>query len=319
MVEAELPAGLGLDRVDAERAVGKRAEAVAAVGRRLRERHAHRRRLVADHVPLEEPRGLVGRPPAGLQPPADRAVGERVELRRDVGRAARDPVVGEPQVAASLVAVTDPRNEHARGPVFLGGPDEVGRVEEWDRPRFERHVLHARVVVERDRRFGEGERPIGVRHFAGREDTVADPVSRLPDLLDGVGHDVERRRQVRRRVLENPGLRVEVEGATAPGEPRRPLVDDDVPGQDRRLRREVVARGVGRDLDVLVLDDDVFAALPELVLLELRGLLRVEADLAALLRRLEPDLKVCPLLEAGLEGVALEGVLRERPRSRKGD
>ncbi len=320
VIEAQLPARLGLDRVDAERAVGKRAEAVAAVGRRLRKRHADRGRLVADHVALEEAGRLVRRAPARLDSPADRAVGERVELRRDVRRPARDPVVGEPEVAAPLVAVADAGHEHARRPVLLGGPDEVGRVEDRDRPGLERDVLHAGVVVERDRRLRQRERPLRVRHVAGREDAVVDAVGRLADLLDRVGDNVEGRREVRRRLLENPGLRVEAERAPAAREARRPLIDDDVPGQDGRLGREVVPRRVRLDLDVLVLDDDLFRALPELVLLELDGLLRVEADLAALLGRLELDLEVGPLLEARLEGIALrDGVLREGERDRDGE
>ena len=66
VIEPELPAGFRLERVGAERAVRQGAEPVGGVGRRLRERHAHRRLLVADHVALKEPRRLVRRPPARL-------------------------------------------------------------------------------------------------------------------------------------------------------------------------------------------------------------------------------------------------------------
>src|SRR4029453_445245 len=67
--------------------------------------------------------------------------------------------------------------------------------------------------------------------------------------------------------------------------------------------------------DVLVLDDDFFAALPGLVLLEADRLLGVEADLPARLRSLELDLEVGALLEARLVGISRgERVLRERGR-----
>src|SRR5262249_13740975 len=65
--------------------------------------------------------------------------------------------------------------------------------------------------------------------------------------------------------------------------------------------------------DVLILDDDFLAALPVLVLLEADRVLRVEADLAPLLRRPELDLEVGTRLEARLEGIDLAvGVLCER-------
>jgi hypothetical protein len=67
-----------------------------------------------------------------------------------------------------------------------------------------------------------------------------------------------------------------------------------VADQDRGFRGKVVTRLVGRDLDVLVFDDDLFAPLPEPVLLEPDRLPGVEPDFPALFRRLELDLEVGP-------------------------
>src|SRR5262249_50006905 len=104
------------------------------------------------------------------------------------------------------------------------------------------------------------------------------------------------------------------------GESRGPLVDDHVSDQNGRLRREVVARLVRVDLDVLVLDQDLLAPLPVLVLLELDRLLRVEADLAALLGDVELDLEVRLRLEPLFERVGLrEGILGERRKGGDGE
>ena len=184
--------------------------------------------------------------------------------------------------------------------------------------RAERHVLHPRVVVERHGRLRERERPLGVGHLAGREDPVLDPVGRRSDLLDRRADDVERRRQIRGRVLEHAGLGVEVERSAGSGEARGPLVDHDVAREHRRLGRKVVPRRIRRDLEVLVLDDDLFAPLPELVLHEVHRVLGVEPDLAALLGRLELDLEVGALVEARREGIGLLGDLRERRGRRNG-
>src|SRR5262249_27675347 len=133
------------------------------------------------------------------------------------------------------------------------------------------------------------------------------------DVLDRARDDVIRRRKVRGRVLDDPQLGVHVEDALGPGHPRRALVDDHVAGQRGRLGGKVVVGVVRGDLDVLVLDDDFLAALPVLVLLESDWILRVETDLAPLLRRPELDLEVGTRLEARLEGVDLAvGILCER-------
>ena len=105
-----------------------------------------------------------------------------------------------------------------------------------------------------------------------------------------------------------------MEDRAVPGEAGRALVDDDVTLERRGLRRKVDARLVGRDLDVLVLDPDLLAPLPEDVLFVAHGTLRVKADLAPFLRRLELDLKARGLPEARLEGVRGVGLLPEGGR-----
>ena len=158
VVEPQLPARLGLEHEDAEGPVRQRADPLVR-RRRLGDRHADGRLLVAGDVALEDARRLGRGPPPRLLAEPDRAVGEGVELRREVGRPPRDPVVGQAEVSAAAIAPPDSGDEHARGAVLLRGPDEVWRVEDRHGAGAERDVLHARVVVQRDRRLPEREGP----------------------------------------------------------------------------------------------------------------------------------------------------------------
>ena len=305
VIEPHLPAVPRPSREHSRRSIGHRAR----FGRRrlLGGENANGGRRVVDFVPLEEARGLGGGRPAELLPEAVGTVREQVHVRRQVRGAPRDPVVGQAEIGPVTGAVAQPRHEKARRAVLPGRPDQVRRVEQRHRSRAEGDFLHVGVVVERDRRVRESEGPVGLRDIAGGEDAVVDPVGGLPDLLDPLGDDVVVGSEVRGRVLEPAGLRLELERGAAAGHPGRPLIDDHVPLERRRLRREVVPPLVGTDLHVLVIDLHLFGPLPGDVLLVMDGLLRIEADLPPFFRDPELDLEVRPGLEARLEGVRVLG------------
>jgi hypothetical protein len=124
---------------------------------------------------------------------------------------------------------------------------------------------------------------------------------------------VIRRRQVRRRVLELSGLLFDAKDGAGAGHPRRSLVDHDVALERRGFRREVVARAVGGDLHVLVLDRDLARALPVDVLFVVNRIPRRQPDLAPGFRDPELDLERRLRLEARLEGIRrTERVLTHR-------
>ncbi len=127
VVEPDLPAVAGLGREHAGAPVRKGAERA----RRARgDRHADGRLGVVDEVPEEDSRRLRRRRPAELLPDPDRPGGEEVDLGRQVRGLPGHPVVGEPQIRAAPLGVSDPRHEQPGDPPRLRRPDHVRRVEE---------------------------------------------------------------------------------------------------------------------------------------------------------------------------------------------
>ena len=314
LIEPHLPAVESARCKYARRSVSHRARPVAPRGD-LGSRHAHGRVPVVDRVALEDAGRLEGRRPAKLLAEAVRPARIEVQVRGQVGRSPRDPVVRQTQVRPAPAVVSDAGNEEPRGAVFLGRPDEIGRVKERHRADSKRDVLHVRVVVQGHRRFREIEGPGRVGHGAGREDAVMDAVGRFSELLDPFRDDVVRGGEVGGRVFQPAGLRLELKGPAAPGHPRGALVDDHVAFERRRLRREVVAPLVRPDLHVLVLDLDVLGAFPEDVLLVVDRLPGREMNLASPLRRFELDLEVALRLHPRLERVRrAERLLRGKGR-----
>ena len=313
MIDARLPSSLQALREDAGAPVDRDAR-ISSPGLLL-QRDANRGVGIADRVRLQDPRGLGRRSPAKLLSDSDRALRIEVELRGGVGGAARDPVIGEAEISAAPAVVADARNEESRGAVLLRGPDEPRGEEDGDGTRAERDVLHPGVVVQRDVGRREVEGPLRLRQVAGSEDSLLDPVGGGTDLLDRLRDHVVVGREVRGRVLEAARLVLDAEHSVASGQARRALVDDYVAVERRGLRREVVPRPVGGDLDVLVLDRDFARALPENVLLVVDRVLRRESDFAALLGHAETDLEGGLRLETGLERVGRSGGSLSEDRS----